>query len=97
MKVKLNRNQIDWVKANSYFEELTDDQQSELDNSIPFSMDIPNRIDDIAEWQCPHFASILVRNRFAQFYDEQSRLLNEMNGGIVSGTLNVTVMGTKVN
>ena len=97
MKVKLNREQIDWLQDNCFFEELSNEQQSELDDSVPVSMLEPNTADDRVEWQCPHFASILVRNRFAQFYDEQSRLLNEMNGGIVSGTLNVNVLGTKVN
>ena len=97
MIVKLNREQVDWLQDNCFFEELNPKEQSELDDSIPNSMPTPNSSDDRVEWQCPAFASILVRNRFAQLYDEQSRLLGEMNAGIVNGTLQVTILGTKVN
>ena len=91
MRVNLNTDQIDWLQKNCLFEELTIQEQGELDDSIP---DIS---DDGVEWQCPAFASVLVRDRFMEFYQEQQRLLGEMNVGIVTGTFSVSILGTKVN
>ena len=97
MIVNLNRDQIDWLQENSFFKELSSEQQSELDDSIPESLPIPNSADDRVEWQCPACASVLVRDRFNEFYEEQKRLIGEMNRGIVTGSMNLNILGANVN
>jgi hypothetical protein len=90
MRVKLTRQQMDWMLANLRFKELTHDQQNELFASIPDS-------EKDVVWDCPSFASTLVRDEFQLFFNEQKRLIEEMNQGIVSGQLKLDILGSKVN
>lgn len=90
MKVKLNRAQMDWLVTNCRFKELTDEQQQELFESIP------DAVGEL-EWLCPSFASVLVRDRLQKHVTEQTSLLEQMNSGVVSGVLNLNILGTEVN
>jgi hypothetical protein len=88
MRVSINKEQSGWLKKNCGFQDLTTEQNVELMLSIP---------EEGGQWDCPPFASVLIRDKFSEYVERSISLRDEMKAQIVTGVFNVEIGGMGLN